>query len=1197
MSHRPVLTMVAAGVLALTAAPAFGADPTSGAEGGKPYRDVRDGAHAEAVAQARNGGDVPDGQAAAARALVRAQGREAALDLDPTTSTVRSLADLSGALTGPSGGSRRDIALGYVRAHRTALGLTDADLGTLTAERSPTTPDGVTVVRWTQAVDGIPLFDNGLTVAIDRAGRVISVGGSPVHAPDPNAASPALSADAAEKALRASVGAGTETAAPQLVYFDVNGALRLAWRMQYRTSGTALYDAVVDAVTGRVLHRANLVKFAVNVNVFPHYPGAPSPGGTQTAVDIGPYLFTGTTVFSGPYAREWADVNSNDDIDAGEDVDPNTLSAVTFDPSFALLGTGGCTTTARCSWDHTAPTSWQTNLDQNMGQLFWFVNEYRDHLANTPSINFTQATGGFECAAPPPCTRASDDRVLVNADDGAAADTATGGPDLDHLNNANMSTPPDGQPPTMQMYLFYNNPAGTSAFGSTDASPFRDVNGGDAAEIVFHEYTHGLSNRLVVDASGAGALNSQQAGAMGEAWSDWYAMDFLNRGDAPPAGMGTSYVPDTAAPGEVNMGSYTDAVPNSIRSQPLDCPVGSTAAACPGPDGNGATTADNGGYTYGDFGHICCGGPEVHADGEIWSETLWDLRQALITALGVTAGANAAEQLVTGAMRLSPPEPSFLDMRNAILLQDQAVNGGANNALIWSVFANRGMGFFAGTINGSDTSPVEDFNTPPTTGETGALAGTVTDAITGKPVGGARIAVGGHTSGQTTSIFTTNSGNAGAFSLSGLPVGTYGKIFETNGSGYDAVERRAVAVTSGATTALNLVLRRDWAARAGGTTVSTDTDATADPFGCGPSAAIDQDPGIGWSAYNPTSPKYPAPTLANHLTAGQPPSMTIQLPRPVDITSFEVDPGNTCGDGASATTKDFTIETSQDGASFTTAYDGTTPATEFAQSDAGTMKSLTPTAGASAVRYVRVTLLSPQKTGAGFSGDDFIDLTEFAVYGNAVPMGSLTAAPGSVLTGQAVSLDASSFSDDGSIAKYDWDFDGNGTTDASTTAPTTATTYAAAGTYAPRVRVTDDTGGANTASASVTVTAPSDGGGNTTPPTKPAAPRLTLTGLRQPNGVSLRVVCSSACSGSATLRSTSAFARRMKIPARTFARIKVNAFKGTSTVRIPLKKSVLQRLRKRHVTSVRLTLSARVTDRLKQATSLTRAARVRISRR
>ena len=50
-----------------------------------------------------------------------------------------------------------------------------------------------------------------------------------------------------------------------------------------------------------------------------------------------------------------------------------------------------------------------------------------------------------------------------------------------------------------------------------------------------------------------------------------------------------------------------------IRTQPMDCPVGSTLGPCHGTPGAGP-----GGYTYGDFGKVF-GGPEVHADGEIWA--------------------------------------------------------------------------------------------------------------------------------------------------------------------------------------------------------------------------------------------------------------------------------------------------------------------------------------------------------------------------------------------------------------------------------------------------------------------------------------------------------------------------------------------------------------------------------------------------
>ena len=42
----------------------------------------------------------------------------------------------------------------------------------------------------------------------------------------------------------------------------------------------------------------------------------------------------------------------------------------------------------------------------------------------------------------------------------------------------------------------------------------------------------------------------------------------------------------------------------------------------------GGATGHGGGYTYADYGNVV-GGPEVHADGEIWAQTLWDLRDRL----------------------------------------------------------------------------------------------------------------------------------------------------------------------------------------------------------------------------------------------------------------------------------------------------------------------------------------------------------------------------------------------------------------------------------------------------------------------------------------------------------------------------------------------------------------------------------------
>ena len=161
-------------------------------------------------------------------------------------------------------------------------------------------------------------------------------------------------------------------------------------------------------------------------------------------------------------------------------------------------------------------------------------------------------------------------------------------------------------------------------------------------------------------------------------------------------------------------------------------------------------------------------GPEVHADGEIWGQTLWELRQRLVAQEGSeAAGSDLAEQLITDGMRLSPPEPSFLDMRNAILQADVGASGGANRELLWSVFATRGMGYFAGALDANDIDPQQDFATPPGPGApTGTIAGKLTDADSGLPVAGQKVGVGGHaTDPSFVDALVTTSGADGTYTL------------------------------------------------------------------------------------------------------------------------------------------------------------------------------------------------------------------------------------------------------------------------------------------------------------------------------------------------------------------------------------------------------------------------------------------------
>ncbi|HKE51092.1 MAG TPA: M36 family metallopeptidase, partial [Actinomycetes bacterium] len=497
-------------------------------------------------------------------------------------------------------------------------------------------------------------------------------------------------------------------------------------------------------------------------------------------------------------------------------------------------------------------------------------------------------------------------------------------------------------PPRMQMFLFHDPAA-------LEDDPFLKANGGDPADIVYHEYTHGLSNRLVVDALGNSTLGSVQAGSMGEAWSDWYAMDFLVK---------DGFERDTATEGELIIGKYVEfGGQNLIRTQPVDCAVGSTSPACPGTPGGGP-----GGYTYGDFGRII-GGPEVHADGEIWAETLWDLRKQL--------GSRLTESLVTRAMELAPSNPSFLDMRNSILQADQVVNNGRANTTIWQVFSHRGMGFFAAAVDGDDSNPVEDFSLPPAPNTpTGTLTGRVLDQDTGAPVAGILVGFGGHASGFP-GDFAALTNASGIYTINGIFPGTYAGVF-ARGAGYD---RQVVTLSIASRTQVkNWALRRDWAALSGGGQVVAFNGPDFTAFGCGPTGAIDQSLGNGWGSTS---------DFVNGVET--PKFVTIRLPAAVDVTEIAIDPGNTCGDGGSASTGDFRLETSTDGVTFALAASG-----RFGVADRHRLNSVPLNPGTTDnIQFVRFTMVSTQLVEAGgtcpgnFSACQFMDMSELEVFGAA----------------------------------------------------------------------------------------------------------------------------------------------------------------------------------------------------------------------
>ena len=208
-------------------------------------------------------------------------------------------------------------------------------------------------------------------------------------------------------------------------------------------------------------------------------------------------------------------------------------------------------------------------------------------------------------------------------------------------NNANYVHATDGSSPTINMFLW----DGTGCWAEDvngDAVP--DLDGDYDFDIIIHEFHHGVSLRLNT------AFTGNEAGAIGEGGGDFFAYSV----------NGDTVLAEYARPGGLRRINDRD---------------------------------------YGDwtclFGLFC----EVHDNGEIWANALWEVRERFRTDLvrgSAAAAVNESHQLYIDALSLSPPSPTMLDLRDAMLQADALRNGGSpasqNFCRLWESFARRGMG-------------------------------------------------------------------------------------------------------------------------------------------------------------------------------------------------------------------------------------------------------------------------------------------------------------------------------------------------------------------------------------------------------------------------------------------------------------------------------------------------------------------------
>ena len=325
-------------------------------------------------------------------------------------------------------------------------------------------------------------------------------------------------------------------------------------------------------------------------------------------------------------------------------------------------------------------------------------------------------------------------------------------------------------------------------------------------------------------------------------------------------------------------------------------------------------------------------------------------------------------------MRLSAPEPSFLDQRNAILQAD-AINApaGQDRDRIWAVFASRGMGWFASVDSAGDIAPIEDFSLPPAPAAGSAtVQGVVSDD--GAGIEAVEVGFSGHDTGLGPQLSAVTDAS-GAYAITDVPAGAYPKLRANVPPGYEGALSGALTVPSSGTVTRDFPLRRNWSSIASGAAVRSFTGTDFGFFGCGPSQALDGDPTTVWST---DAPAY-----------GGAKQMVVALPEDVTVTSLQIDPTPGCGDTVTAELRDYRIKFARDDdgdpGAFTTVATG-----RFGPADLGAPREVALSGSTTGVRYVELQALT--NNGHPY----YMDLAELKVYGHRttpVEGGGGTAAP------------------------------------------------------------------------------------------------------------------------------------------------------------------------------------------------------------
>jgi extracellular elastinolytic metalloproteinase len=438
----------------------------------------------------------------------------------------------------------------------------------------------------------------------------------------------------------------------RLVYLYMGDAVRLAWSFEFsREQGAVQYHALVEAddraadrSAPQILYFQDLTSHVIAGRVFRRNPAESTFDRAPFPLPLSDYPTEPPTRPPAGFPGPWATRTDGHVSTVGNNVlavDGATRRSVEIDVDPEGNGV----------FDTEPDTP-----DQFVTNIFFFCNYMHDFFV---MLDFAEEHGNFQTVNVTGLGRGADP-VHAFAHPGSVVGTA------------NMATPADGSAAVMNMGLV----AQTGRHTANDA------------DVVFHEFVHGVTNRLVGGLHDAAGLREMQSRAMGEGWSDFFALTTRN------------YFQDRE---RTVVGNWVVDNDRGIRQRPYD-------EEYPGSFGDIGRRPDGLDYT------------KIHNVGEIWCATLMEMTRRIGAALGSKQrGYRIAWQAVVDGLKLTPKNPTLLVARDAILraLRDLAghkvteAEYPAVRQAAWESFARFGMGFDAFCPNASFTGCRAGTQLPP----------------------------------------------------------------------------------------------------------------------------------------------------------------------------------------------------------------------------------------------------------------------------------------------------------------------------------------------------------------------------------------------------------------------------------------------------------------------------------------------------